>query len=87
MLSKQDFIGTEGPEGKQQGTGTQEDCSTTCLAVSCFMVMLLVSGLSLANHYDSGSFLVARTLLSQDVFQSEGFWEVGRTYRLSPLSF
>ena len=54
---------------------------------SCFMVMLLVSGLSLANHSDSGSFLVARTLLSQDGFQSEGFWEVGRTYRLSPLSF
>ena len=33
---------------------------------SGFMVMGLVSGLSLANHSDSGSFLVAYTLLSQD---------------------
>ena len=31
-----------------------------------FMVMGLVSGLSLANHYDSRSFLVMHTLLSQD---------------------
>ena len=42
--------------------------------------------LSLANHLawpifgDSGSFLVARASLSQDGFQHEGFWEVGRTY-------
>ena len=47
-----------------------------------------ISGLSLANHSDSGYFLVAHTLLSQDGFQQGGFWEVGRTYRLaSPLSF
>ena len=45
------------------------------LAVSGFMVMGLVSGLSLANHSDSGSFLVASALLSQDGFQQEGFWE------------
>ena len=50
--------------------------------------MGLVSGLSLANHSDSGSFLVVRTSLSQDGFQRDGFWEVGRTYGLvSPLSF
>ena len=30
------------------------------------MVIELVSGLSLANHYDSGFFLVARVSLSQD---------------------
>ena len=75
------------PGGKQQGKRTREGCSATWLAVSRFMVMLLVSGLSLANHSDSGSFLVAHALLNQDGFQSEGFWEVGRTYRLSPLSF
>ena len=34
-----------------------------------FMVMELVSGLSLASHSDSGSFLVAHVLLSQDGFQ------------------
>ena len=36
------------------------------LLVLGFMVMRLVSRLSLANHSDSGSFLVVHTLLSQD---------------------
>ena len=40
------------------------------------MMVGLVSGLSLASHPDSGFFLVAHTLLSQDGFQREGFWEV-----------
>ena len=40
------------------------------------MVMGLVSGLSLANHSDSESFLVVRALLSQDGCQRGGFWEV-----------
>ena len=44
------------------------------------MVMGLVSGLSLADYSDSGSFLV---VLSQDGFQRGGFWEVGRTYGLA----
>ena len=73
---------------EQQGKGTQENCSATWLAVSGFMVMALVSGLSLANRSDLGSFLVACALLSQDGFQQEGSWEVGRTYGLaSPLFF
>ena len=38
--------------------------------------MGLVSGLSLANHSDSESFLVVHTLFSQDGCQREGFWEV-----------
>ena len=46
------------------------------LAVSGFMVMGLVSGLSLANHSDSESFLVVQALFSQDGCQREGFWEV-----------
>ena len=41
-----------------------------------FMVMELVSGLSLASHSDSGSFLVAHVLLSQDGFQWGWFWKV-----------
>ena len=45
------------------------------LVVSGFMVMGLVSGLSLANHSDSESFLVVHALFSQDEFQ-RGFWEV-----------
>ena len=40
------------------------------------MVKGLVSWLSLANHSDSGSFLVVHALLSQDECQQGGFWEV-----------
>ena len=54
-------------------------------AVSGFMVMGLVSRLSLANHSDSGSLLVVSALLSQDGFQRGGSWEVGRTYGLVSL--
>ena len=48
------------------------------LAVSGFMVMGLVLGLSLASHSDSESFLVVHALFSQDGCQREGFWEVVR---------
>ena len=83
-----DFIGKRRLGGKQQGKGTQENRSAMWPAISGFMVIGLASGLSLANHSDSGSLLVACTSLSQDGFQQEGFWEVGRTYGLlSPLSF
>ena len=40
--------------------------------------MGLVSRLSLANHSDSGSFLVIHALFSQDGCQREGCWEVFR---------
>ena len=40
--------------------------------------MGLVSGLSLANHSDSESFLVVYALFSQDGCQRKGFWEVVR---------
>ena len=64
------------PGGQQQGEGAQGNCSATWLAVSGFMVMGLVSRLSLANHSDSESFLVGHALFSQDGCQREGFWEV-----------
>ena len=48
------------------------------------MVMGLVSGLSLANHSDSESFLVVHALFSQDGCQREGFWEVVR-HMISPF--
>ena len=45
------------------------------------------SRLSLANHSDSESFLVAHALLSQDGRQREGFWEVlGHIVSLFDLS-
>ena len=47
------------------------------LIVSGFMEMGLVSGLSLANHSVSESFLVVPALFSQDGCQ-RGFWEVVR---------
>ena len=58
--------------------GTQENCSVTWLPVLGFMVMGLVSGLSLANHSDSESFLVVHALFSQEGCQRGGFWEVVR---------
>ena len=50
MLTKQEILLERAPGGGQQGKGTQENSSVTWLAVSGFMVMGLVSGLSLANH-------------------------------------
>ena len=61
-----DFIGRGHPGGEQQGKGVQENCSATWLTVLGFMLMGLVSRLSLANHSDSESSLVAHALLSQD---------------------
>ena len=46
------------------------------LKVLGFMVIGLVSGLSLANRSDSESFLVVHTFFSQDGCQREGFWEM-----------
>ena len=45
-----DFMGKGRPGGEQQGQGPQGNCSATWLAVSGFMVMGIVSGLSLASH-------------------------------------
>ena len=50
MLTKQDILLESSPG---QGKGTEENCSAAWLTVSGFMVMGLVSGLSLANHSDS----------------------------------
>ena len=79
MLTKQEILLGRGLlGGKQKGKGTQKDCSATWLTLSGFMVMGLVSRLSLANHSDSGSFLVVYMLLSQDRCQQGGFWDVVR---------
>ena len=76
MLTKQEtLLGRGPPGGEQEGKGAQENCSVTWLAVPGFMVMGLVSGLSLANPSDSESFLVAHAMLSQDGCQHGGFWE------------
>ncbi|MCY0078493.1 hypothetical protein LC752_35420, partial [Bacillus thuringiensis] len=53
--------------------GTQENSSATCLAVLDFMVLGLVSGLSLANHSDSESFLVVQAKMDASKKDS-GSW-------------
>ena len=70
-----DFIGKGHPGGEQEGKGTQENGSVTWLAVSGFMVMGLVSGLSLANHSDSESFLVVPCSAKMDAREKDsGRW-------------
>ena len=81
-----DFVGKGHPGGEQDGKGTQEDCSATWHTALGFKVTRLVSGLPLASHSDSGSFLVAHALLSQDGFQGGGFQEVVG-HVLFPLTF
>ena len=63
---ERDFIRKGHPGGEQLGKETQENSSATWLAVSGFTVMGLVSGLFLASHSNSESFLVVHALLSQD---------------------
>ena len=52
-----DFIGKGQLGGEQQGKGTRENCSAMWRLVSSFMLMGLVSGFSLVNYSDPGSFL------------------------------
>lgn len=64
-----DFIGKGCRGGGQEGEGNGENCSATWLTVSGFMVIGLVSGVSLASHSELGSFLGAHESLHQDGFQ------------------
>ena len=63
-------------ELRAAGKGIQENHSALWLAVLDFMVMGLVSDLSLANHSGSESFL-AHALFNHDGFHHKRFWEVG----------
>ena len=58
------FIGKGCWGGGQEGEGNGENCSATWLTVSDFIVIGLVSGLSLASHSELGSFLGAHASLS-----------------------
>ena len=87
MLTKLETLLGRDTQGEQKGKGTQGDCSATWLAVSGCVVVGLVSGLSLASHSDSESFLMTHALLGQDGCQQEGFWEVvGHVVSLFDLS-
>ena len=59
---------------EQQRKRAQEKYSATmACSLRVFMEMGLVSGLSLDNHSDSGSFLVVNSSLRQDEYQQVGF--------------
>ena len=76
-----DFIGKGHPGGEQEGKGAQENSSATWLEVMGFMVMGLVSGLSLANHSDS--FLPGGAGLVQPRWMPERILGGGRTCGVS----
>ena len=83
-LTKQEiFTGKRRRGREQEGKGTQENSSAAWLTGLGFMVMGLVSGLSIANHSDSESFLVVPALFSQDGCQ-KGLRKVVR-HMLSPF--
>ena len=76
-LSKQEILLGKGARAESSRVREPKaNCSATWLTVSGFMVMGLVSRLSLANHSDSESFLLVHALFSQDGCQRGGFWEV-----------
>ena len=75
MLIKQEILLGKGTWVESNRVkGTQENCSAPVLAVLGFIVMGLVSGLSLVNHSDSEPFLVVHALFSQDGCQDSGRW-------------
>ena len=69
MPFKRETIGKGCWGGGQEGEGNGENCSATWLTVSGFLVIGLVSDLSLASHSELGSFLGADASLSRDGFQ------------------
>ena len=71
MLTKQEILLGKGT--RVESSRVREPRRT---ALPRFMVMGLVSRLSLANHSDSESFLAVHALFSQDGCQREGFLEV-----------
>ena len=77
MLTKQEILLGKGT--RVESSRVREPRSSVMwLIVLGFMVMGFVSGLSLANHSDSDSFLVLHALFIQDGCHREGFWEVVR---------
>ena len=74
MLTKQEILLGKGTQVESsRGREPRGTALSHGLQSRGFTVMGLVSGLSLANHSDSESFLVVHTLFSQDGCQREGF--------------
>ena len=82
VLTKQRHYQEEAPRLRRAWERDPERLLCRVARSLSFIVTGLVSGLSLANHSDSESFLVVNAWLSQDRFQWKRFWEAGRTYGL-----
>ena len=76
LLTKQETLLGRGAGWKAGGEGNPGELLCHVALSRGFMVMGLVSGLSLASDSDSESFLAVDASLSQDGCQREGFWEV-----------
>ena len=76
MPTKQEILLGKGTWVESRMVREPRRTALSHLAVLGFMVMGVVSGLFLANHSDSQSFLVVHVLFSQDGCQRERFWEV-----------
>ena len=75
MLRKQEILLGKGARVEsRRGREPRRTALPRGLAVLGFVVMGLVSRLSLANNSDSESFLVVHDLFGQDGCQREGFW-------------
>ena len=86
MLTKQESLLGKGTRLESSRVREPRRTALPQLTILGFMVMGSVSGLSLANHSDSESFLVVHALLNQDECQREGFGEVVR-HVVSPFDF
>ena len=78
MLTKQEILMVRAVQAESNRVREPRRTALPHGSVLGFMVMGLVSRLSLASHSDSESFLVVHALFSQDGCQREGFWEVVR---------
>ena len=92
-LSKLDSLGKNGRDSFPKSNyicmscRKGNPCSVTGLKASGFIIMGLVSRLSLAGHltwlvFDSGSFRVVCAPLSHNRFQHQGSWKVGYLFLL-----
>ena len=72
VLTVQETLECQG--GEPESKGTQEDCSVMWFAVAVFMVIRLVSLLSLADCFDPGSFLVVHTKIHDSEKDSARRW-------------
>ena len=75
-LTKQEIFLGKGTRVESRRVREPRKTALTHGSQSQVMVIGIVSRLSLVNHPDSESFLVAHALLSQDGCQREGLWKV-----------